>query len=1073
MRKVLCILISATILICSSIIRLPVYAEKALMDYVVPVVSDISGVMHIIGKSNNEMLKKGNILVPIEDACKIADASIVLKDKKGIIISRNTVSWCCDYSDKEKQFLIVDLMTGDGDFYQSINNQIYEKTSFFDFSSDTKIFKFNPYEKADCFFKREVDYSEKTNIPYQSIDNQLYVSFYPFLEMMGVKIDIIDENIIKEIVDGINNVISLFDNKDYITYEDLRNFFIDEFGFDTLISCNLGLPIDKLYKDYYNNDYMFDIGDYYSQGNIAIANIANSIAQFDGITKTILSALDIDFKFDDSITEVITQKGNRNQTNNNEELYDMYQEQILNINAVVVTQEFLSENAKKMIKTCKNDDSILRSKIFNHSERTKNFSSANNVIEPCLSACLEYMKAYSTVDKLNKLFEDDREILNKTVLSSDNLYQNIKSEFEPKDIILQGGLYKASKIENSYLNFYRSAEHVQEYMSNPELTQITDALLEATYSVSDNVITSMIDATFFGGVPVTDLACTLLQCCTSDLKKYECFKVAANIANIDDYIFIQSIAQDCFKENGFKSDEEYFSFTLGIKASLTAYIAQESNSTKQRDLEYMLSAAVSANRNFYRTDYSDVPDLSGFLINNTNLDIEKGITATEDITTTNIIENNYADVSGKWKELYEKQIKEMPDSTNNNGLPQDEFLLYDMNNDNVPELICIEYLGLGNSVDIYTIYNDEIVSVGKFPGYIFYNKEENIIINGYNMDGSGNVTYIGYILEGGDLKQKFKLFYDDYDYDTWTKKLIYQYNDEDISEQQYNELKDKFIPSNLICISDSYDIKHYITNEIGIKLAFYPEEKVIGKVITEVDDLNVRNEPNTSSNIIGKLPKNSEVEIVATRFDWYQIDVNGRVGFVSMDYISLIDREVKTSINPYIEVFTAAPWGNGLTYILHMNGDYSYYNYEHYYDCGEGIICQSGTYDKATLNLGTVSPGLRYCKVAITPYNEVGEVGETVTIEADNTKLTNMPKVEAIDKKGTINASKDFVSGYDDTYVIYNGQPNEKTRESLGDGWHVTAVAKCESRGITWYKLYDTDDNDYYGWVDSKYIDFS
>ncbi len=26
--------------------------------------------------------------------------------------------------------------------------------------------------------------------------------------------------------------------------------------------------------------------------------------------------------------------------------------------------------------------------------------------------------------------------------------------------------------------------------------------------------------------------------------------------------------------------------------------------------------------------------------------------------------------------------------------------------------------------------------------------------------------------------------------------------------------------------------------------------------------------------------------------------------------------------------------------------------------------------------------------------------------------------------------------------------------------------------GITWYELYDTDDGDYYGWVDGNYINF-
>ena len=36
----------------------------------------------------------------------------------------------------------------------------------------------------------------------------------------------------------------------------------------------------------------------------------------------------------------------------------------------------------------------------------------------------------------------------------------------------------------------------------------------------------------------------------------------------------------------------------------------------------------------------------------------------------------------------------------------------------------------------------------------------------------------------------------------------------------------------------------------------------------------------------------------------------------------------------------------------------------------------------------------------------------------------------------------------------------------------MTAKYKCESYGVTWYELWDTDDGDYYGWVDEEFIDF-
>ncbi len=75
------------------------------------------------------------------------------------------------------------------------------------------------------------------------------------------------------------------------------------------------------------------------------------------------------------------------------------------------------------------------------------------------------------------------------------------------------------------------------------------------------------------------------------------------------------------------------------------------------------------------------------------------------------------------------------------------------------------------------------------------------------------------------------------------------------------------------------------------------------------------------------------------------------------------------------------------------------------------------------------------------------------------------------DKLGAMDCHKGVVSSYTTDYVC-NGGEKDTVRQSLGDGWHVTAKYKCESYGVTWYELWDTDDGDYYGWVDEEFIDF-
>ena len=74
-------------------------------------------------------------------------------------------------------------------------------------------------------------------------------------------------------------------------------------------------------------------------------------------------------------------------------------------------------------------------------------------------------------------------------------------------------------------------------------------------------------------------------------------------------------------------------------------------------------------------------------------------------------------------------------------------------------------------------------------------------------------------------------------------------------------------------------------------------------------------------------------------------------------------------------------------------------------------------------------------------------------------------------QQGCINTYGKKVSGYKKSYVVDGGEI-DTVRKKLGNGWHVTSYRYCYSRNILWYELYDTDDGDYYGWVDSSYIDF-
>lgn len=62
-----------------------------------------------------------------------------------------------------------------------------------------------------------------------------------------------------------------------------------------------------------------------------------------------------------------------------------------------------------------------------------------------------------------------------------------------------------------------------------------------------------------------------------------------------------------------------------------------------------------------------------------------------------------------------------------------------------------------------------------------------------------------------------------------------------------------------------------------------------GKVVTEQDDLNVRNSPSPNGNLIGTVAKGSTVEVISEENGWYKISFRNGYGYVSKDYIQLMN----------------------------------------------------------------------------------------------------------------------------------------------------------------------------------------
>jgi N-acetylmuramoyl-L-alanine amidase len=77
------------------------------------------------------------------------------------------------------------------------------------------------------------------------------------------------------------------------------------------------------------------------------------------------------------------------------------------------------------------------------------------------------------------------------------------------------------------------------------------------------------------------------------------------------------------------------------------------------------------------------------------------------------------------------------------------------------------------------------------------------------------------------------------------------------------------------------------------------ELKLIGTVEVESGNLNVRKGPSLAEDIIGKLPNQSQVEILEKSTEWATISHNGNTGYVSVAYLNIAQMKIEKQKNTH------------------------------------------------------------------------------------------------------------------------------------------------------------------------------
>ena len=294
----------------------------------------------------------------------------------------------------------------------------------------------------------------------------------------------------------------------------------------------------------------------------------------------------------------------------------------------------------------------------------------------------------------------------------------------------------------------------------------------------------------------------------------------------------------------------------------------------------------------------------------------------------------------------------------------------------------------------------------------------------------------------------------------------------------YKAQKDKILQS---VDNEYYSGKDSHLENAPSDMVFYDIDNKLEEIL--LSNYRILDSPNGSGKEIYSYMGTNTLKIVGENKGWYYlVEYVGSGKFVHPQYgyiskAAIVSETAKPIISATIEEENFFPDGNGSAFYLNVSGDYAYYHYEGFYS-GQGETnynCASGDTSEPRVRI-TAGSVFNEIRAVVTPYSSNGTAGDPVSISYKPLGANaNIGRVIPCEKFGTIyspNGSK--VDGLTRSYLIDRG-PESYERHDLTDGWHIKAVnyyASSVSLDAVWYELYDADDGDYYGWVNSANISF-
>lgn len=295
-----------------------------------------------------------------------------------------------------------------------------------------------------------------------------------------------------------------------------------------------------------------------------------------------------------------------------------------------------------------------------------------------------------------------------------------------------------------------------------------------------------------------------------------------------------------------------------------------------------------------------------------------GVIKLKEIKTETNLNNNTSFKGEPWQQLYANELKKYMASDMYND--KSMFDLYDIDDDGIPELFISDSdLYHFAECKVYSVNNGIINDLISFHGTVNFLKNEKLLYDACNQGHSYinlykkeknkvELIFSAYTAKDGQFVGEF-LGEEDAEYvvnGKTTNKMEY--------ESELAKYCDLSNSDNIQWgLGRKYKLDEATVNSILLNIETPKTTLFTGTVNTEKDPLNVRKSPSANAEIIGQIEKGSTVTVYSESDDWYEIEYNGGVGYVSKKYIkskgnnsdtqtsNISDNEILKAVNKYLE----------------------------------------------------------------------------------------------------------------------------------------------------------------------------